>query len=215
MKSSPEATALPAVPPLLAVTAHWLAVDKPSGLLSVPGRGPAKADCVWQRLLARFPDARIVHRLDLETSGVLLFARTAHAQRALQRAFEARQIEKRYIALCHGHVRSDRGEIELPLARDWPRRPRQKLDLWAGKASRTRYEVLERLSNPPRTRVALSPLTGRSHQLRVHLAALGHPILGDPLYGIPDGAERLMLHAKRLAFSLFGQEVTLESQVPF
>ncbi len=198
---------------IVALGERWIAIDKPAGLLSVPGRGPEKADCAWRRLQAIHPEAIPVHRLDMETSGLLLFARDADAHRALSRAFERREVEKRYVAIVHGAPCSDAGEIDLPLIVDWPRRPLQKLDLEHGKRSLTRWRVLER--HAATTRLALEPLTGRSHQLRLHLAALGHPIVGDPLYGRPDGAVRLLLHAERLAFTLDGVAVSLEAPAAF
>lgn len=208
MKSVPEPP-----PRLVALAPDWIALDKPAGLLSVPGRGPAKADCAWRRLQESHPEAIPVHRLDMETSGLLLFARNADAHRALSRAFERREVEKHYVAIVHGSPRSDEGEIDLPLIVDWPRRPRQKLDLDLGKPSLTRWRVVER--QPGRARLALEPRTGRSHQLRLHLAALGHPIMGDSLYGEPDRAPRLMLHAERLAFSHAGETVELFAPAPF
>ncbi len=206
-------SALETPPRLVALGPDWIALDKPAGLLSVPGRGPDKADCAWRRLQKSHPEAIPVHRLDMETSGLLLFARDADAHRALSRAFERREVEKRYVAIVHGSPRSDAGEIDLPLIVDWPRRPLQKLDLDCGKRSLTRWRVLER--HTATTRLALDPLTGRSHQLRLHLAALGHPIVGDPLYGRPDAAPRLMLHAERLALSYAGDAVELFAPTPF
>lgn len=181
---------------LLYADAHLLAVDKPSGLLSVPGRGERMADCLISRVQLRHPEALVVHRLDMDTSGIVLMGRGADAQRRLSQLFMGRQVGKRYEALVHGVLPQDAGEIDLPLITDWPRRPRQKVDLQLGKPSLTRFQVIERFDRT--TRVALEPVTGRSHQLRVHLMALGHPIVGDDLYG-PDGdravAGRLMLHA--------------------
>ncbi|MFN3629949.1 MAG: RluA family pseudouridine synthase [Casimicrobiaceae bacterium] len=208
MKSGPEAP-----PGVIAFAADWIAIDKPAGLLSVPGRGPDKADCAWRRLQQRFPEVRPVHRLDLETSGLLLFARNAEALRALSRVFERREVRKRYVAIVHGAPRSDTGEIDLPIIVDWPRRPLQKLDLDRGKPSLTRWRVIER--HEATARLALEPVTGRSHQLRVHLRALGHPIVGDLLYGKPDGAARLMLHAEALACGHAGEAVELFAPAPF
>ncbi|PZP29378.1 MAG: RNA pseudouridine synthase [Roseateles depolymerans] len=172
-----------------------IVVDKPAGLLSVPGRGEAKQDCASARLQARYGDALIVHRLDQATSGLLLFARGAQAQRELSADFAERRVDKRYEAVVSGTLEGA-GLIDLPLAADWPNRPRQQVDQLHGKPSQTRWEALGPAG--PGTRVALQPITGRSHQLRVHLAALGHPILGDTLYAPPEMqalAPRLLLHA--------------------
>lgn len=197
---------------------HLLAVDKPTGLLSVPGRGERMADCLIARVLLRFEDALVVHRLDMDTSGLVLMARGAVMQRELSGRFMARQVGKRYEAVVHGVMADDEGEIDLPLITDWPRRPRQKVDAGAGKPSLTRFRVIQR--NGDRTRVSLEPVTGRSHQLRVHLMALGHPIVGDDLYG-PQGdrarAGRLMLHACEitLAHPATGQQLSLACPSPF
>lgn len=186
-------------------------VDKPAGLLAVPGRGPDKADCVVSRLQRHLGPLHIVHRLDMDTSGLMVLARTPAAQRALSIAFAERRIEKCYVAVVAGVPQPPAatdgwGAIRLPLIVDWPRRPRSKVDLRHGKPSHTRWRVLghERQGTVWATRLALEPVTGRSHQLRVHLAATGHPILGDPLYApapLRDAAPRLLLHATRLAFS--------------
>lgn len=193
-------------------------VNKPAGLLSVPGRGPAGADCAWARVLAVAPDALVVHRLDMATSGLLLFGRGAAMQRALGMAFADRRVHKRYIAVVEGGPTADAGDIALPLAADWPRRPRQKVDPQAGKPSLTRWQVLARAGG--RTRLALEPVTGRSHQLRVHLAAMGWPVVGDTLYGeapLQQGEPRLLLHAGELALRhpLDGRELAWTSPAPF
>ena len=179
-----------------------LVADKPAGLLSVPGRGPGMDDCLASRVQQEYPDALIAHRLDMATSGLLLFARGAAMHSALSRLFRERQVDKRYVAIVHGLVAADSGDIALPLICDWPNRPRQIVDFTIGKPSLTRYRVLQRDNNNFTTRVELEPVTGRSHQLRVHLASLGHPILGDDLYGGPAEklADRLLLHAMELAF---------------
>ncbi len=195
-------------------------IDKPAGLLSVPGRGPDKADNAALRVQALFADALIVHRLDMATSGLLLLARGAEMQRALSRLFEARDVTKHYEARVSGLVEQDHGEIDLPLAADWPHRPRQMVNHADGKPSLTRYRVLERDATHGTTRVRLQPVTGRSHQLRVHLQAIGHPIEGDALYAPPDAAamhERLMLHATRLELRhpLTGSQLSLSSAAPF
>ena len=203
---------------LLHVDEHLVVADKPSGLLSVPGRGAHLQDCLASRVQAMFNDARVVHRLDMATSGLMLFARGPQAQRALSRAFELREIHKRYIAIAHGRVAAAQGEIDLPLMADWPNRPRQKVDREHGKPSLTRYRVTGLEAD--RTRLELEPVTGRAHQLRVHLLAIGHPILGDALYAPPEaltGAERLLLHAAMLRFvhPFSGAEVVFESAAPF
>ena len=195
-----------------------LVVDKPAGLLAVPGRGADKADCLWTRLRGHYADALVVHRLDQATSGLMLYARGATAQRALSRAFAARAVDKRYIAVVAGEVAGDRGEIDLPLAADWPNRPRQQVDPLHGKPALTRWRVLAR--GDATTRLELQPVSGRSHQLRVHLHALGHPIVGDALYAPPAlaaAAPRLLLHASALALGhpTRGQWLRFGSAAPF
>jgi tRNA pseudouridine32 synthase/23S rRNA pseudouridine746 synthase len=195
-----------------------LVVDKPAGLPSVPGRAPGLLDCMASRVQACVADALVVHRLDMATSGLLLFARSKAVQRALGHAFAERQVAKRYVAVVAGELAHDSGEIDLPLIADWPNRPLQKVDRDAGKPSLTRYRVIERQAG--RTRVALEPRTGRSHQLRVHMLALGHPIIGDALYAPPEVAAlspRLLLHASALAFThpVTGQAMHIESPAPF
>jgi tRNA pseudouridine32 synthase/23S rRNA pseudouridine746 synthase len=175
---------------------------KPAGLLSVPGR--TVADCHWARLQATFDDLRIVHRLDMATSGLIVYARGAEPQRRLSRAFAERTVSKAYVAVVDGLVASDVGEVDLPLQADWPNRPLQKVDRAHGRPALTRYRVLLRDPGERTTRLALEPVTGRSHQLRVHLAALGHPILGDALYAtaaVGARSGRLLLHAAALAFA--------------
>ncbi len=175
-----------------------LLVDKPAGLLSVPGKGEHLADCLLARVQAVFPDALLVHRLDRDTSGVMVFALTRHAQRHLGMQFEKRQVKKTYIARVWGHVAEKTGTVDLPLIVDWPNRPRQMVDHENGKPALTEWRVLRHEENA--TRVRLFPKTGRSHQLRVHMQAIGHPILGDPFYatGEARAAPRLMLHAESL-----------------
>ena len=196
-----------------------LAVDKPAGLLAVPGRGPDKQDCLWARVRDAEPEALVVHRLDMATSGLIVFARGPQVQRRLSAAFAARQVHKRYEAMVAGVVEGDAGEIDLPLAVDWPNRPRQQVDRLHGRPSLTRWRVLQRDVHAGTTRLMLEPVTGRSHQLRVHLAAIGHPIVGDPLYGLPaaSAAPRLLLHASalRLTHPVHGVEMELSSVVPF
>jgi len=177
--------------------ADLLVAVKPEGLLSVPGKGPALADCLETRLRADDPGVLLVHRLDRDTSGVMVFARNPAAQRHLGLQFERRHVEKRYVALAAGQVADAEGVIDRPLMADWPNRPRQMVHA-DGKRAVTRWQVAAR--HVGHTRMILHPETGRSHQLRVHLADLGHPIVGDPLYDGPP-APRMMLHAE--ALSLF------------
>jgi tRNA pseudouridine32 synthase/23S rRNA pseudouridine746 synthase len=183
---------------LLHVDEWLLVLDKPAGLLSVPGRGEAGQLNLHTLLQARYADALIVHRLDMATSGLILFARGLPMQRTLSAAFAERRVDKRYLAVVDGLVAGDEGQICAPLAADWPDRPRQKVDWTSGKPSLTHWKVLSRADG--RTRLALEPLTGRSHQLRVHLQSIGHPICGDPLYAPePPTAARMLLHATGLA----------------
>jgi tRNA pseudouridine32 synthase/23S rRNA pseudouridine746 synthase len=188
---------------------HLLVVDKACGLLTVPGIGPEKADCLIARLAARFAGARVVHRLDRDTSGVLVVARDADTHRALSMQFERRETGKTYVALAAGHPPKEEGEIDLPIRKDLVNTP-----------SVTRWRVRETLDAPARTRFELTPITGRSHQLRVHLLAIGHPILGDDLYAPPEAralASRLCLHAERLEFThpATGERVAFTSPAPF
>ncbi|KQI70189.1 pseudouridine synthase [Loktanella sp. 3ANDIMAR09] len=177
-----------------------LLVDKPAGLLSVPGKGPHLADCLIARVQSVFPDALLVHRLDRDTSGVMVFALTPHAQRHLGLQFENRQTRKTYVARVHGQVAEAKGTVDLPLCVDWPNRPRQMVDHANGRAAVTDWRRLKRGSDE--TRMRLMPKTGRSHQLRVHMLAIGHPILGDPFYATGAALDypRLMLHSESLAF---------------
>jgi tRNA pseudouridine32 synthase/23S rRNA pseudouridine746 synthase len=199
----------------------WLVViEKPAGLLSVPGRGEDKQDCLSARVQRAFPDAMIVHRLDMATSGLFVMARGAAVQRSLSIAFASREVRKLYTALVAGRMQAGEGEIALPLAADWPNRPRQIVDRATGKPSRTLWRALAYDAAGDTTRVELEPLTGRSHQLRVHLQAIGHPILGDALYAPPavqDRAPRLMLHATRLEFAhpASGAALRFDSRPPF
>lgn len=202
---------------ILRSAGRYVVVDKPTGLLSVPGKGPERQDCVASRVAALFPQATgplIVHRLDMETSGLLVLALDPDAHRALSRQFERRQVSKRYIAVLDGELDEPSGVVELPLRPDLDDRPRQLVDFEHGRAAVTRWRMLAR--EPRGTRVEFEPLTGKTHQLRVHAAAppafwmlpdgsrvggLGRPILGDSLYGDPATAPRLLLHAARLAFA--------------
>jgi tRNA pseudouridine32 synthase/23S rRNA pseudouridine746 synthase len=195
-------------------------VSKPAGLLSVPGRGEGRADCMASRVQQRFADALIVHRLDMATSGLLVLARGPLVQRTLSYAFQSRQVSKRYEALVHGLVLPDECEVDLPLITDWPNRPRQMVCHERGKPSLTRFRVLARDPAALQTRVALAPVTGRSHQLRVHMMAMGHAIVGDPLYGDADlqaPHPRLMLHACEVSVvhPVSGERLSLRSPAPF
>ena len=181
-----------------------LVVNKPHRLLSVPGRGEDKQDCLIRRVQEEFPDALIVHRLDFDTSGVIVLARGKDMHRRLSMLFQDRQVDKRYVALINGRLQPESGEVALPLIVDWPNRPLHKVDFEIGKPSLTRYRTLSYDEALDCTRVELVPETGRTHQLRVHMQALGHPILGDPLYACPASklkADRLLLHAEFLAFA--------------
>jgi tRNA pseudouridine32 synthase / 23S rRNA pseudouridine746 synthase len=206
---------------VLHVEPAFVVLAKPPGLLSEPGRGADKRDSLLVRAQAVYPDARIVHRLDMMTSGVIVLARERLAHAALSEAFREREVHKRYQALVHGRPANDDGEVDLPLTVDWPNRPRQVVCHDTGKPSLTQYRVigeghvdgLGRL-----TRIELAPITGRTHQLRVHLAALGCPIAGDPFYGREgDESPRMMLHACRLDFAhpLTGETMSFASAVPF
>jgi tRNA pseudouridine32 synthase/23S rRNA pseudouridine746 synthase len=214
---------------ILHADAHLIVVNKPSGLLSVPGRGPDKQDCVWRRVQVDFADAQVVHRLDQATSGLLVLARGPQAQRVLSQIFADRQVTKRYLAWVQGHPvettsASDTHPappgwqvIDLPIAADWPNRPRQIISP-EGRPSLTYWRVLERLQSPDRALLELEPHTGRSHQLRVHLQAIGHPILGDALYPPAGGPASpcLQLHAWRLSLPhpLDGRVLAFEAPLP-
>lgn len=180
-----------------------MVVNKASGLLSVPGRAPENKDSVMTRIQADFPTAESVHRLDMATSGVIVVALTKAAERELKRQFREREPKKSYIARVWSHLAQDEGLIDLPLICDWPNRPKQKVCYETGKPSQTLYQVLSRDADGS-TRVKLSPITGRSHQLRVHMLAIGHPILGDGFYAHPEAkamASRLQLHAQELCIT--------------
>lgn len=182
---------------------HIMVVNKPSGLLSVPGRLPENRDSVMTRVQQQFPMAQSVHRLDMATSGVIIVALTKAAERELKRQFREREPEKHYIARVWGHIVEDEGMIDLPLICDWPNRPKQKVCFETGKSAQTEYKVLQRDADNS-TRVMLTPITGRSHQLRVHMLALEHPILGDRFYAHDQAkamAPRLQLHAQELCIS--------------
>ncbi|MGH8847054.1 MAG: RluA family pseudouridine synthase [Polaromonas sp.] len=202
-----------------------LVLNKPAGLLAVPGRGADKQDCLSGRVQQHDPDALIVHRLDMATSGLMLMARGAGMQRALSKSFESREVHKRYVAVVDGCLLplespDGWGLIDLPIVVDWPRRPLRIIDAARGKSSQTRWRAGAFDEAARSTRVELEPVTGRSHQLRVHLRALGHPIVGDALYASPaiaGAAARLLLHACALAFAhpLSGQRMSFESPPPF
>ena len=194
-----------------------LLVNKPSGLLSVPGKGEHLADCLITRVQAVFPEALLVHRLDRDTSGVMVFAMSAPAQRHLGLQFEKRQVRKSYVAELFGELSPKPGTVDLPLIVDWPTRPLQKVDHDNGRPAQTDWKVLR--TKHGRTRVRLYPKTGRSHQLRVHMLALGHPIMGDPFYAQGEAldAPRLMLHAEelRLRHPDGGRGMAFRAPVPF
>jgi len=188
-----------------------LVLNKPSGLLSVPGRGPDKQDSLARRVQQEYPEALTIHRLDMETSGLVVMAKNPQIHRHMSLLFQQRNVQKQYIAVVDGLIESQQGKIDLPLITDWPNRPKQKIDHDSGKASVTHYKVIARDPRLSTSRVELRPITGRSHQLRVHMLSLGHAILGDRLYGcgqVQGKASRLQLHACRLAFR---HPLTLES----
>lgn len=195
-----------------------LIVDKPSGLLSVPGKAAEHSDCIEARAQSTYPQARIVHRLDMDTSGVMVLAMNSIAHRHLGLQFERRKTEKTYIADVWGRLPEDEGEIDLPLICDWPNRPKQMVCFEHGKPALTKWQVLERKDQT--TRIRLMPHTGRSHQLRVHMLALGHPILGDRFYAegeVLSASPRLALHAESLTLHhpTGGERVRFEASCPF
>lgn len=194
-----------------------LLVDKPSGLLSVPGKGEHLADCLIARVQAAFPMALLIHRLDRDTSGVMIFALTPHAQRHLGLQFEKRQTKKTYVARVWGKVAEKTGTIDLPIVVDWPNRPLQKIDHENGRSAVTDYRVVR--STDTESRVRLFPKTGRSHQLRLHMKEIGHPILGDPFYSSGPARDfpRLMLHSETLQFRHpdGGQGLRISAKAPF
>ncbi|MFT3931675.1 MAG: RluA family pseudouridine synthase [Spongiibacteraceae bacterium] len=199
---------------------HIVVVDKPYGLLSVPGRDPANRDCVPSRLQSEYGELRIVHRLDLDTSGLMILARDADTHRQLNRQFEQRTVEKYYEALVWGLPVEDEGKIDLPIIVDWPNRPKKIVDHENGKSAQTLYRVLERDAEKNIARVELKPITGRSHQLRVHLAEIGHPILGCPFYAhdaARNAYSRLTLHARDLELThpATGKKMHFHAPVPF
>ena len=196
---------------------HLLIVDKPTLLLSVPGRHPLNHDCLLNRLSHRYPGVSAVHRLDLDTSGVMVIPRHKEALSRLARQFQERRIDKTYIARVAGHVAADAGECDLPLIADWPNRPKQKVCFETGKQALTRWEVLSR--DDRSSLLLLTPVTGRSHQLRIHMREIGHPILGCDFYAPEaalNAAPRLLLHATSLRFShpVSGEVLTARSPAP-
>jgi tRNA pseudouridine32 synthase/23S rRNA pseudouridine746 synthase len=196
---------------------YLVVADKPSMLLSVPGRGPDKQDCLVARLNESFPGILIVHRLDWETSGVIVLARNKDVHRNLSRQFQERSVKKQYTAIVYG-LTEQHGEINLALRCDWENRPIQIVDQSQGKKAQTFWKTLAHYDHS--SRVLLTPITGRSHQLRVHMQAIGHPILGDPLYAYNDAlqmSERLLLHACEITFThpATGSMLTIQSKVPF
>ncbi len=194
-----------------------IVANKPAGLLSVPGKLAGREDCLVSRLQAAHWDTLLVHRLDCDTSGVIIFARTKQAQGFLGQEFEKRRAKKTYVARVWGQLSPDEGHVDLPLCADWPNRPRQMVDHMNGRPAQTDWQVLEREHQA--TRVQLFPLTGRSHQLRVHMLALGCPILGDPIYATGKARDfpRLMLHAETLALHhpTSGAWITFTAPCPF
>lgn len=215
-----DADYLPPDTPLSVIHADHaiVVVDKPAGLLSVPGRGEHLADCLITRVQQVYPDALLVHRLDRDTSGVMVFALTRHAQRDLGAQFEGRKTKKTYRARLWGQLEPKEGRVDLPLIVDWPNRPLQHVDRVNGRPAQTDWKVLGHDPDGT-TRVRLFPLTGRSHQLRVHMREIGHPILGDPFYatGPARAFPRLMLHAESLRFNHpeTGKGVTFTAPCPF
>jgi tRNA pseudouridine32 synthase / 23S rRNA pseudouridine746 synthase len=201
-----------------------LVFNKPSGLLSVPGKGPEKADCLRTRVQQVYTEALTVHRLDMSTSGILLMARSAQLHRQLSIAFQDRAVKKSYVAVVNGHVQEDAAHewqlIDKPIATDWINRPLQKIDFRDGKPSQTLYKIISYDAASDTTRLELAPITGRTHQLRVHLQSLGHAILGDHLYASPDiqaKSSRLLLHASSLSIShpITGLDIEWQCAAPF
>ena len=197
--------------------AHVVAVNKPTGLLSVPGKGEHLSDCMLSRVMVAFPDALLVHRLDRDTSGVMVFALTPHAQRSMSMQFEARSTKKTYVACVAGAVDESEGEIDLPLIVDWPNRPKQMVCHETGKPAVTEFKRMS--VTEWQSRLRLFPKTGRSHQLRVHCLAIGHPILGDPLYSPETVADfpRLLLHSEELRINHpeSGKGLRFRAKCPF
>lgn len=202
-------------PVILYEDAAILVVDKPSGLLSVPGKLEGREDCLERRLRLAYPGSLLVHRLDCDTSGVMIFARNKAAQGFLGQEFEQRRTKKSYVARVYGDLHPEAGQVDAPIGVDWPNRPRQMIDPVNGRKAVTDWQVIGRA--PGETRLRMFPLTGRSHQLRVHMLSLGHPILGDPIYAEEHPAPRLMLHAETLGLHhpVSGDWVEFAAKVPF
>lgn len=199
---------------------HLLVVSKPSRLLSVPGRGEEKQDCLISRVQTEHADALIVHRLDFDTSGLIVLARNKEIHRALSILFQDRRVEKKYVAIIDGYLKEQEGTVDLPLLVDWPNRPLHRVDFENGKPSQTYFERVSYNDEDDTTRVDLYPQTGRTHQLRVHMQAIGHTIIGDPLYATPtafEKASRLLLHAETLSFThpVTGELMTFEDKPEF
>jgi tRNA pseudouridine32 synthase/23S rRNA pseudouridine746 synthase len=204
--------------PVVYVDEHILVLDKPAGLLTVAGKSPDLSDCLEARAVDDYPSATIIHRLDKDTSGIIVLALTADAHAHIGRQFEKRQTQKRYIAKVWGCLATESGQVDQPLASDWPNRPKQHVDTVLGRQAITDWAVTE--VGETSTRVALSPQTGRTHQLRVHMSFLGHPILGDNLYAPADAlaaSDRLCLHAELLKFRHpnGGANTCFVSEAPF
>lgn len=200
--------------------AHIIVVSKPSGLLSVPGRKEEHADSLITRIQEKYSDSKIVHRLDMDTSGLMILALNKEAHRNLSLQFERRETKKTYIAELWGGIDDDQGSINLPLICDWPNRPLQMVDFDQGKSAQTNWEVISRDMRRGTTRVALYPVTGRTHQLRVHMAEIDHPILGDDFYAHEaafKAEDRLMLHAHKLMVRhpVSGEDIWFEAPMPF
>jgi len=189
------------LPPVLYQDDYLIALNKPCGMLSVPGRGPEKIDSLAHRVQCHYPEAKVVHRLDCYTSGVMVFALGIEMQRELNRQFRDREVDKEYVAMVHGVIEEEGGKMDQPMRLDVDNRPIQIIDYEQGKPCETHWRVIERTAKT--TRLLLKPVTGRSHQLRVHCAELGYPIVGDHFYGIEDDADAqvMLLHAQRLEFT--------------
>ncbi len=204
--------------PIVHSDSSIVVLHKPAGLLTVPGLGAANSTNLVSLVRIEFPDALIVHRLDRDTSGLIVMARCVEAQRSLSGQFEQRTVAKRYIAMVAGTPKLSQGRIDLPIRKDFERPPRHRVDYAHGRPAVTDWRIVARFAD--RARLELAPLTGRSHQLRIHLAEIGHPVLGDPLYGCGDAsrmADRLLLHASRLSVThpLTGEQMTWTSDCPF
>lgn len=205
---------------LVYTDSELLVIDKPYDLLTVPGRGIENQDCLINRVISEQPNARIVHRLDYATSGLVIIPLSYEAQKSISRQFELRSTDKQYVAVVHGIIKDDSGIIDLPLICDWPNRPKQMVDHENGKPAQTKFRVLARNTSQNSTRVELKPITGRSHQLRVHMLALGHPILGDRFYATGDAldaSKRLLLHAQSISFDHpeSAERLHIEASPPF